>query len=195
MGESSEVDRTARLERTANELAYKYAELSAALEQLQIASPTPRSPEPAATPGSGIRLVVQRCNRASLLLEDDVWGCIERGLVVFVTFAKGASSEGVKRAVKTLCSAPLVTFGLWGDSSTLWSMSDLVADGKWPQVLAGELRGLSEQCGLGDGGPAAFSVLQTQRQSPPLPRQRRETNVPQSVSGVRVTAGELLRRP
>eukprot|EP00658_Telonema_sp_P-2_P018906 TRINITY_DN17400_c0_g1_i1.p1 TRINITY_DN17400_c0_g1~~TRINITY_DN17400_c0_g1_i1.p1 ORF type:complete len:156 (-),score=31.71 TRINITY_DN17400_c0_g1_i1:143-610(-) len=135
-GEAEE--RTVALEQTAHDLTIRYNALSAALEQLQLPPSNPPSPVPTCA-ANQIRMVVQRCNKASILLtqhpKDQVWGHIERGLVVSLSFAKGADSQAVKRAVKALCSAPLVTFGSWGDGDKLWSMSDLVADGKRPQVM------------------------------------------------------------
>eukprot|EP00667_Euglena_gracilis_P018063 EG_transcript_19141 len=64
----------------------------------------------------GVQLVVQRCNKAQLLVDNqDEWVEIGTGLVVYVSFAKGATEARVLKAARTLLHLPLVTEGKWGD--------------------------------------------------------------------------------
>jgi len=66
----------------------------------------------------GVQLVVQRCESARLLIDNaNKWVEIGRGLVVYVSFAKGASEVQVMKAAKTVLQVPLVTEGQWGDGT------------------------------------------------------------------------------
>jgi hypothetical protein len=60
----------------------------------------------------GVQLVVQRCESARLLIDNaNKWVEIGRGLVVYVSFAKGASEVQVMKAAKTVLQVPLVANG------------------------------------------------------------------------------------
>jgi len=79
-----------------------------------------------------IRVVVQRCNKASLLIdaEKDEWTSIERGLVFYVSFALGAKLDALPGACKSLLSAPLSSADKWSsDHSDAESVVGLVKAG------------------------------------------------------------------
>jgi catechol 2,3-dioxygenase-like lactoylglutathione lyase family enzyme/D-Tyr-tRNAtyr deacylase len=84
------------------------------------ADPPPPSPVNAGAEGC-VNIVVQRVEEASLLVDNaDAWVSINAGLLVYVSFAQGASSDGVARAAKALLSLPLCTpSGQWGDGSSV----------------------------------------------------------------------------
>lgn len=89
----------------------------------------------AATPGSindpkgaqaaTVHVVVQRCTKARLLVDEaaDAWTEIGRGLVLYLSFGRGASGGGVTAAagtssrveqmVKSILTAPLASSGQW----------------------------------------------------------------------------------
>lgn len=79
-----------------------------------------------------IRVVVQRCNKASLLIDaaKDEWTSIGRGLVLYVSFAEGASLDMLPGACKSLLLAPLSTADKWSsDHSDAESVIGLVKAG------------------------------------------------------------------
>ena len=61
------------------------------------------------------------CNarpQASLLLDNvDVWAHVGWGLVVYVSFAKGATDAAVSTAARKILHAPILTRGVWGDDN------------------------------------------------------------------------------
>lgn len=92
-------------------------ELDRAKELAKAATPgTPitAGPDPYATP-AGMSIVVQRCTKARILLDEekDSWGEIGSGLLVSVSFAQGATEERVCSAARFLLTAKLSTAEKW----------------------------------------------------------------------------------
>ena len=76
-----------------------------------------------------VKVVVQRCNSASLLVDNkDRWEGIGRGMLLYVSFAKGASPESAAAAARALLYLPLMTLGKWGDGSKTVSLLDILYD-------------------------------------------------------------------
>eukprot|EP00927_Polykrikos_kofoidii_P063675 TRINITY_DN58547_c0_g1_i1.p1 TRINITY_DN58547_c0_g1~~TRINITY_DN58547_c0_g1_i1.p1 ORF type:complete len:324 (+),score=48.14 TRINITY_DN58547_c0_g1_i1:48-1019(+) len=73
--------------------------------------PREGSGPPAVMIPTGMPIVVQRCLRARVLVDEDkgVWGEIGPGLIVSVSFAKDASEERVRNGAKFLMKAKLST--------------------------------------------------------------------------------------
>ena len=77
-----------------------------------------------------VKLVVQRCDSASLLLDnEDKWGSIGRGIVAYVSFTSTMeeyATEGngkkrtaiVEKVAKAILNLPIVTMGTWRWKST-----------------------------------------------------------------------------
>lgn len=79
-----------------------------------------------------IRVVVQRCIKASLLIdaEKDEWTSIDRGLVLYVSFAQGAKLDALPGACKSILGAALSTADKWSsDHSDADSVVNLVKAG------------------------------------------------------------------
>ena len=104
-----------------------------------------------------IRMVVQRCRTAKLLLHpktdktEAIFASIgaeeeeckhkdlsdevrQRStyvvLLVYIAFANGASSEMLSRAVKILLNLPILTDGQWGDGTKNASLLQMTADSR-----------------------------------------------------------------
>mmetsp|Transcript_25494 Transcript_25494/g.55834 ORF Transcript_25494/g.55834 Transcript_25494/m.55834 type:complete len:303 (-) Transcript_25494:5-913(-) len=88
-----------------------------------------------------IRVVVQRCTSARLLIdaEKDKWSEVGRGLVLYISFATGAAGAGddgrLRAAVKSILTAPLST-------STAWSADHSDADSVIGLCKRGEAQAL-----------------------------------------------------
>jgi D-Tyr-tRNAtyr deacylase len=87
-----------------------------------------------------VRLVVQRFRQASLLVDGKVVSVGERcdsmlepttaascGLVVYISFAKSATTEKALQAARTVLNLPLLTHGAWGDGSMTTSVLDMAS--------------------------------------------------------------------
>lgn len=85
---------------------------------------------------TGITCVVQRCNKASLLVDnaENTVG-IKRGLVVFVSFGEGVSRNTVQRMARQLVQLNLSTTGKWGDGSKAQSVADIVSTGARQEIM------------------------------------------------------------
>jgi hypothetical protein len=86
---------------------------------------------------NGVRLVVQRCLGASLLLEEASGRRAEvgRGLVVLVSLGEGSSSALVSKAADAVLQLPLSTTGEWGDGSKSLSALKVRMGGQAQSVL------------------------------------------------------------
>ena len=63
---------------------------------------------------AGVRVVVQRAEAVEVLLDNDAhWARCGRCLVIFVSFAKGATAEALPKVVQTLLRIPVATLGQW----------------------------------------------------------------------------------
>jgi hypothetical protein len=66
------------------------------------------------TEAGAVTVVVQRCNSAKLLVDNDShFVSCPRGVVFFVSFAEGTTPAKVGEAAKALLSLPLATLGAW----------------------------------------------------------------------------------
>lgn len=73
-----------------------------------------------------VRVVVQRCNSAELLIDNvDTWVSIGQGMVVSVSFGQGCNASVLPRVVKALLQMPLLTRGVWGDGDSPRSVVDM----------------------------------------------------------------------
>lgn len=87
-----------------------------------------KAPAPESKDGC-VNVVVQRCNEASLLLDNDSqWSTVGRSMVVYISFARGATVASAQSAGKALCFLPLLTLGNWGDGSKPVSLVDILID-------------------------------------------------------------------
>jgi D-Tyr-tRNAtyr deacylase len=106
-------------------------------------------------------IVVQRVDRASLLLDNaDEWSSIGRGLVVYVSFHKGADTGCLDKVAKNLLDLPVLppsADGQWGDGNDPVSFAtlckrrrDISAASGEPECHKGDLPGimLVPQAGL-----------------------------------------------
>jgi hypothetical protein len=76
----------------------------------------------AAAEGGTVRVVVQRADRVEVLLDNDArWARCGRCLVLFVSFAKGATSAALPKVVQTLLRIPIATLGQWATHSEVVS--------------------------------------------------------------------------
>jgi hypothetical protein len=96
-----------------------------------------------------VRLVLQRFRQASLLventrvisvgqacaLEDPSSASESSGMLVYISFAKNATTEKALQAAKTVVTIPLLTLGAWGDGSATESILDMASGGKAPLVM------------------------------------------------------------
>ena len=63
---------------------------------------------------AGVRVVVQRAEAVEVLLDNDAqWARCGRCLVIFVSFAKGATAAALPKVVQTLLRIPVATLGQW----------------------------------------------------------------------------------
>ena len=51
----------------------------------------------------------------TLTLTRQDWAAMDRGLIILLSFAEGASDEAVHTAARTVLTIPLLTLGVWGD--------------------------------------------------------------------------------
>ena len=101
-----------------------------------------------------LRLVVQRFRQASFLVDGQVVSVGDTcamvkpvhmnntkaesstcGLLVYISFAKSATTEKALQAAKTLLNLPLLTQGSWGDGSKPASLLDMAASQSKPYLL------------------------------------------------------------
>lgn len=82
------------------------------------AGSVPSSMSPALRPAN-MAVVVQRCTKAKILVDEraQMWGKIGRGLVISVSFTKGANEEAVHHAARFLLTAKLSTRETWEPGS------------------------------------------------------------------------------
>ena len=84
----------------------------------------------------GVVVIVQRCDEASLLVDNvDEWVHIGKGLVLNVSFSKVATPADVDKATQTLLSIPLMTAGQWGDATKPAAITSLLQDGHEVSIL------------------------------------------------------------
>ena len=57
-----------------------------------------------------------------------------RGMILYVSFSKGAEAKNIRQAVETLLSLPIVSLGVWGDDNKPQPFTELLRDGKEVQV-------------------------------------------------------------
>ena len=75
------------------------------------------------------KIVVQRANSVSLLLDNDRdWASLGRSLIVYISFTKGADDTVLPKVVKTILNLPILTFGNWGDGTKPISLATAVAN-------------------------------------------------------------------
>mmetsp|Transcript_18699 Transcript_18699/g.58732 ORF Transcript_18699/g.58732 Transcript_18699/m.58732 type:complete len:388 (+) Transcript_18699:128-1291(+) len=82
------------------------------------AAPLPEGPLPTMVP-VGVAVVVQRCTRARILIDEETmrWGEIGRGLVVSISFARRATEDRVRAAARFLLTAKLSCSGAAGGTA------------------------------------------------------------------------------
>jgi len=104
-----------------------------------------------------IRVVVQRCTRARLLVDaaSDKWSDVGRGLVLFLSFAEGAAGAGedgrIRAAVKSILTAPLSTSTEWSaDHSDAESVINLCKRGEAQALLVVPQASLVSKLEAGD---------------------------------------------
>ena len=84
----------------------------------------------------GVHVLVQRCDEASLLVDnEDAWVHIAKGLVLNVSFSKVATPADVDKASASLLSVPLMTVGQWGDRTKPAAITSLLQDGHEVNIL------------------------------------------------------------
>ncbi|CAE7913101.1 dtd2, partial [Symbiodinium sp. KB8] len=112
---------------------------------------------------AGVHVVVQRCSKARLLVaeSEDKWTEVGRGLVLYVSFSKGAASEAgadsevaarcLKQAAKSLLTAPLSSSGQWqSDHGDAESVLKLCSRGEAQSLLIVPQASLVCKLELGD---------------------------------------------
>jgi len=73
-----------------------------------------------------IKVVVQRVNKASLLMNNEKeWSEMKRGLIFYVSFTKVCTKKDCERVAKNLMYLPVLTLGQWGDGSECKSVLQL----------------------------------------------------------------------
>eukprot|EP00941_MAST-03F_sp_MAST-3F-sp1_P004799 g4799.t1 len=97
-------------------------------------------------------IVINRCDTASLLLDNnDEWGSISRGMILFLSFTKECAFDSIPETVKSILRIPLSPespTGQWGDGGKLLSISDfckLGNDVKIPDILIVPQAGLTSK--------------------------------------------------
>jgi len=117
---------------------------SAGTQTVDSASNSVRETSKAAPPAAeeakdSLRLVVQRFRQASFLVDGKVVHVGEKcdivepttaascGLVVYISFAKSATTEKALQAARTVLNLPLLTHGSWGDGSSTTSVFDMAS--------------------------------------------------------------------
>lgn len=92
----------------------------------------------------GIRVVVQRCEKARLLLDNaNHYESIGRGMILFVSFTQEARESRIVPAVETLFSLPIVSLGAWGDGTKPQSFSKLLKAEENVQIMIVPQAGLT----------------------------------------------------
>jgi len=104
-------------------------------------------PKAAASKGPSIKLVVQRCDHAELLVDnDDEWIPMDKCLVVFVSFCKDFDISALPKAARSLLTIPLLLAeGVWGDGSAPQSVVALAAADNTPGVMIIPSAGLTSK--------------------------------------------------
>lgn len=78
---------------------------------------------------NGVKLVVQRCNSASLVLDERAErGSIGRGLVVFLSIGADTTDSMLAKAARATLTLPLSTIGEWGDDNKARSIMSIVME-------------------------------------------------------------------
>ena len=137
----------------------------------------PRTHSGGKNEASSVRLVVQRCDAASLAHgTSSSLGpvcSIKRGLVVYVSFTKDADASAARKAGKLLLKLPLLSAsGSWGDETRPLSFTRLRSQGIPVQImilpqaaLVSRVRkgGLQyrDQCGRGEGAALYTLFVET----------------------------------
>jgi len=80
-----------------------------------------------------VSIVVQRFRQCKLLLNEEQWVTVGEednsssscGLLAYISFGSSTSQSQVEAAAQTLLNLPVLTTGLWGDSSSTQSILSL----------------------------------------------------------------------
>jgi hypothetical protein len=90
---------------------------SVATADYSVAGTVPEAPSSGGDP-TPVKVVLQRCDSGSLLVDADSaterWVEVQKALVIYVSFAKGATKEKLPKIAKTLLNLPLITSGAAG---------------------------------------------------------------------------------
>lgn len=78
-----------------------------------------------------IHLVVQRYRSCRILIEETKWVHLGKddkhcGILIYVSFAEGATKQKVQTAAETLCNLSVLTTGGWGDGAAPKSLLQLI---------------------------------------------------------------------
>ena len=72
-----------------------------------------------------IKVVVQRCNSASLLIDNDKqWQSISNGIVIYLSFTTLCTPEDISKAAIQIANLPVATLTNWGDEQKPQSVRD-----------------------------------------------------------------------
>lgn len=143
----------------------------------------------------GVHVVVQRCDEASLLIDNvDDWVTIDKGLVVYVSFAKIATAADVDKAVQTILSVPLMPSEQGVDQTKPIPAVALIQEGQpvnilvIPQAsLVSKARGKTlqyhDQISFAEGRALFERFVAGLRSPAPLPGKGGGKSKPQGVRG------------
>ncbi|CAE8622200.1 unnamed protein product [Polarella glacialis] len=121
------------------------------------------SPSESSSSTVGLHIVAQRCGRARLLVDEasDTWTEIGRGLILYVSFAKGSAATAgatselavrcLRQAAKSVLTAPLASSGQWqADHADAESIVALCRRGEAQAVLLVPQASLVSKLELGE---------------------------------------------
>eukprot|EP00949_MAST-11_sp_MAST-11-sp1_P003286 g3286.t1 len=84
------------------------------------------------------RLVMQRCDRAELLLDNDAqWASMGHGIICYVSFSKSAAEKDIPSIVKYILKSPVLhnENAKWGDGSKPRALVDLADAEGWKLMV------------------------------------------------------------
>ena len=87
----------------------------------------PKDPPKSASVKHQCKIVAQRANSSSLLLDNkDSWASLDRSLIISISFTKAATIDILPKVVKGILNMPVLTMGEWGDGTKPVSLSTLI---------------------------------------------------------------------
>ena len=87
----------------------------------------PKDPQKNASVKHQCKIVAQRANSSSLLLDNkDSWASLDRSLIISISFTKAATEDILPKVVKGILNMPVLTTGKWGDGTKPVSLSTLI---------------------------------------------------------------------